>query len=59
MDLYTNLYVRFLVCKDHHRDQHSMVLIHRWKDYPWGRVRCGRYQQMVVIYRWCLYTGDL
>ena len=47
--------------KDHPRDQHSVVLIHRWSlypgsitwnVYPWGVVRCG------FIGRWSVYTGS-
>ncbi len=46
-----------LMAKDHPRDQHNVVLTHRWsldtgsitwKIYLWGPIKCGLYMQVVV-----------
>ncbi len=50
-----------LVFKDHPRDLHKVMSIHRWSLYagsitwnlyPWCPIKCGLYEQVVFVYRW-------
>ncbi len=54
--------------KDHPREQHNVVLIHRWslyadlttwKVYHYGLIKYVLYKQVVFIYRWSLEQVSL